>query len=237
MEIRGHRECVACGNRWSYYATGELACPACGEMRSVSVEDDPKHHTASSVTFDLTEVRAEVETRPLDAIARDAETVARQYVNRRGFINAGELCTLDETFLAACELKHVAGTVHRALTIDDTEEAYFLSLLRTADAGDRPAATIPGSLAPARGLAVAEAVAIYRRELVDWLEAHETTLPVRATLDQLHDHVKRIEALDGDIDPADADRLVTATRELATAITDPDETALARAQDRLTSLA
>ncbi|MDY6819334.1 MAG: TFIIB-type zinc ribbon-containing protein [Halobacteriales archaeon] len=237
MEIRGHRECVACGNRWSYYETGELACPACGEMRSVSVEDNPKQHTATSTTLDLTDARTDIETRPIEEIARDAETAARRYVNRRGFIDAGELCALDEAFLTACELEHVAATIHRALTIDEAEETYFLSLLQAADAGERPETPIPDSLAPARGLAVAEAVARYRRELVDWLATHDTTLPVRPTLDQLHDHIKRIDALDGDIDPANAERLVTATRELATAISESDETALARAQDRLESLA
>ncbi|MFB6299457.1 MAG: TFIIB-type zinc ribbon-containing protein [Halobacteriales archaeon] len=238
MEIRGHRECVACGNRWSYYETGELACPACGGMRSVSVEDSPKQHTASSVTLELSDARSGIDHRPLEETARDAETAARRYVNRRGFITAGELAPLDETFLAACELEHVAATIHRALTVDDTEAAYFLSLLASADDGKRPDATeVPESLTPARGLAVAEAVATYRRDLVEWLEAHETTAPVRPTLDQLNDHVKRIEALDGDITPGDAERLITAARELATAMAEGDTAALSRADERLADLA
>jgi len=57
MEIRGERECTDCGERWSYYETGDVACPACGSMQSVGVDEERALHTTTAGEFDLTEAR------------------------------------------------------------------------------------------------------------------------------------------------------------------------------------
>ena len=235
MKIRGERECRECNTRWSYYETGSVGCPACGSLRSVGI-DDRTEHTDLRVEFDLTQVRNAIDDLSTDDLARRAREVCREYVRRRGFINAGSLRELDDTYLAASELDHVADIVGRDIRLEEREELYFLSLLRDADDGERPpAAEVPPSLQGARGLAYANAVREYRRDIRTWAEDRELTTDERSALETLGEHVKRIRMLDGDVDPRIADRLIDATRDLANGLRG-DEVAFAQAQDRLESL-
>ncbi|WP_336359500.1 DUF7117 family protein [Haladaptatus sp. ZSTT2] len=235
MKIRGERECKQCGTQWSYYETGGVECPACGSLESVGVSE-AKQHTATPDALDLTEARDLASRDDLRAAARTAKDACRRYVHRYGFISGGDLLELSSTYLAAVELRHVADIVGRAMSLTDPEEFYFVSLLRGADTGERPdPSDVPASLADARGLAYAEAVMAYRRDLDTYLDDHPDQ-PARQVLASLTEHVKRVRALEGDIEPTEAERLVSIAQELGTYLRDGDESALATAQSRLASI-
>ncbi|MCU4925108.1 TFIIB-type zinc ribbon-containing protein [Halobacteria archaeon AArc-dxtr1] len=236
MKIRGERTCRECGTQWSYYETGSIDCPACGSLRSVGT-DERAEHTDAPVTFDLSPVRNAVDDSSTTTLAERARDRTREYVRQRGFISGGELQSLDDTYLAAAELLHVADTLARARQLEESEELYFISVLADADAGDRPPATeVPETLRAARGLAAAEAVREYRRDVRTWLEGSELTEAERGAFDALGEHAKRIRMLDGDVSPETAETLLRAAREVADALRG-EEAALARAQDRLDELA
>ncbi|UPW00606.1 TFIIB-type zinc ribbon-containing protein [Halorussus gelatinilyticus] len=262
MKVRGQRECKDCGARWSYYETGSVECPDCGSLRSVGVEEERNLHTDTPVEFDLTEVREDVDARPLREVADRAGDLAAEYVRKRGFVRGGDLRPLDDTYLAAQELRHAADVVGRGLDLSDDEEWYFLALLRGADAGgesasatdaDSPTETgpdrrpapdeVPKSMQPIRGLAYADAVAEYRREMADWVdEQGESGEPgvraqARDALETLGDHVKRVQALDGDVNAANAELLVSATRDVSRYLREGDDDALVSARDRFGRLA
>ncbi len=236
MEIRGRRECRDCGARWSYYETGSVACPDCGSVRSRGLDDERALHTASPADFDLTDVRAAVEDLSPRELAREAKAECRSFVRRHGFVRGGDLQPLDDTYLAALELAYVADAADRALDLDDREHGYLLELLGGADSGERPPpAAIPPPLRAARGLAVADAVEAYRREVRRWLEANPHP-EVRDLLARVHDHERRLQALDGDVDPETAERLLSAVREVGTYLRAGDDGALESARGRLDRL-
>lgn len=235
MEIRGERECKDCGTRWSYYETGSVSCPDCGSLHSVGVDEERRLHTADPVEFDLTEARERFETEPEDEALASVAKTCREFQRERGFVEAGELRDLDDAFLVAGELRHVADRLDRSFDTDDDEEVYLLRLLR-GDVEGRPGPDdVPESLRAARGLAAANAVREYRRELRDWLDATDVELdrPATTVLSSLDERVKRVRALEGDVPPRDADALVEAVREVVVYVRDGDETALSRAENRL----
>ncbi len=237
MEIRGERECRNCGRRWSYYETGAVACPNCESLESVGV-DERTRHTATPVSFDLTPHRRTADESGLADAVDEVKTDCREYVRRRGFVDAGSLLDLDDTYLAANELVHAADLHGRAREPTDEEAYYLLDLLRGADAGERPPPDrVPARIAPGRGLAYADAVLAYRSEVRDWLgDRDEPDGPARRTLGRIVDRAKRVRALQGDVEPAEVETLVRATREVIATLRDGDEAALARAEDRLDEL-
>jgi hypothetical protein len=238
MKVRGERECKECGRRWSYYETGSVACPDCESLHSVGV-GERKRHTASPVELDLSPAREQVETAPLEEVADAAAERCREYCRRQGFIDGGELRTLSWTYVAAAELAAAGSLVGRSLRVGDAEELYLLSLLRGADRGERPdAGDVPPSMRSARGLAAADAVEDYARDLRTYLDDHEDAR-ARRVLGSIADHRRRVHALDGDVPPTTADGLVHAARALGRYLTDGEEGALAEARDhvdRLTDL-
>jgi len=142
-------------------------------MRSVGVDEDRREHTDSPVELDLEPVRQTLATEPLEQAVDDLKTRLREYTRKRGFINGGELQPLDDRYLAARELLHAADLAARNHSPTETEELYVLELLGGTERGQWPPETgIPDSLAAARGLAVAEAVEAYRRDLRGWLDDH-----------------------------------------------------------------
>ncbi|MFB6140521.1 MAG: TFIIB-type zinc ribbon-containing protein [Halosimplex sp.] len=232
MKIRGERECKECGTRWSYYETGSVVCPDCGSLRSVGL-DDPTEHTAGAATLDLTEIRGLVDDQSLADIGAAAAERCREYVRSAGFVSGGDLRALDDTYLAALELRLAGEEVAHAMRTTDDEEYYFLELLRGADAGERPpAGEVPASMRAVRGLAYARAVDAYRSDVRRYLDEHPDET-VRSLLATLRDHQKRIEALDGDVSPRTAGELVYVARAIGRALVDGDETALAEGQRRL----
>lgn len=231
MEIRGERQCTACGRHWSYYETGEVSCPACGSARSVSV-DDPEPHTAGTATLDLSPVREQVDEEPLRAVADEAASVAAAYLRSAGFVHAGELQPLGSTYLAAAELRRVGATLGRLMDISDAEELYLLDLLRGADTGHRPdPADVPGTLHAERGLAVAAAVDVYLSDIRRVRGSEDR--PLDRALSAIRTRQKRVEALDGEVDPGEAERLVRAIRDVSAYWREDDAGALDRATGRL----
>jgi uncharacterized Zn finger protein (UPF0148 family) len=235
MKIRGQRECKECGTRWAYYDTGEVACPECGSLHSVGVDEERALHTAAPKTLDLTPIRNDVDELPLRRLAERATERAKEYTAGYGFIDAGQLQPLDETYLAAMELRHVGGELARKSSATDDEELYFTKLLQ-ADEGERPDPTeAPESLRALSGLAYANAVEEYRSDIRTYLDEHPDPA-VRDTLERLADHTKRIRALDGDVPPREAETLVAAARDVGRYLIEDDESALAQAESRLDGL-
>ena len=110
MEIRGERECRDCGSRWRYYDTGSVACPDCGSLVSVGV-DDRQRHTDAPVDLDLSPQRRTADEEGVLAAVATVGSDLSAYLSRRGFRNAGDLLSLDDTYLAAAELRQVAEEV------------------------------------------------------------------------------------------------------------------------------
>ena len=238
MKVRGDRECKNCGTRWSYYDTGSVECPACGSVRSVGVDSERRLHTDAPVELDLTEARRAAETDSLREAADLAGEAAREYVRKRGFVRGGDLLALDDTYLAAQELRHAADAVGRAMDLDDEDEWYFLALLRGADSGDSPStAEVPDAMHPIRGLAYGDAVREYRREMADWADEEGVGSEGQSALETLGSHVKRVRALEGDVDPDTADLLVAAARDVSRFLCADDADALASARERFDRLA
>jgi len=230
MKVRGERECTACGARWSYYETGEIACPDCGSLRSVGV-DERTEHTAGTTELDLTPVMADIDETDIRTLADRASERTREYLREVGFVHAGDLQELDDTYLAASELRRVGTTLGRLMHIEDGERLYFYDLLRGAAEGDRPAPEdVPETFWPERALAVAASTELYVRDIRRVYEEREQA--VDSVLSSVTGRRKRIEALDGSVEPAEADRLVRTLRDLAAYLREGDETALARAQER-----
>ncbi len=177
MRVRGERECGSCGTRWSYYETGSVACPSCGGLRSVGV-DDRAMHTDAPVDLDLASHRDRfgdaAGTLPrtgVDALRDDL----REYCRRRGFIDAGRLTALDETYLAARELLEAIDCFDRLRDPVDADREYVLALLSGADDGKRPPADrVPRALREARGMAAVRAVEAYRADTLSFLEEVES---------------------------------------------------------------
>lgn len=235
MEIRGERECRDCGARWSYYDTGSVACPACGSVVSVGI-DDRRRHTDAPVDLDLSAHRRTADEAGVVAALGDVGPDLTAYRSRRGFLNAGDLLPLDDTYLAVTELRHAADVADRRGRVTEDEEIYLLSLLTGADRGKRPVSDgVPASMSRARALAYADAILDYRGEVVTYLRDVDDDGPARRTLGRVADRAKRIRAIDGDVPLAEAETLVEATRAVADAL-DGDEGALARANERLDAL-
>lgn len=234
MRIRGRRECRNCGEQWSYYATGEVACPTCGSMRSVGLDEERTLHTDAPVALDLSEARAAVGEQPLSEVADAAASAAREYLHARGFIDAGTLEPLDATVVAAADLRQVAGELARAARVDPDAESYFLTLLRGAPDGERPA-DVPDSLTASRGRAVADATRIYREDLRAYLDEHPDG-PARTVLGRFRDQERRIRALDGDVPADEAEALLEGVRAVGEYLRTGDPEHLERARDRLTAL-
>lgn len=231
MKVRGLRECNSCGVRWSYYDTGEITCPECGSIRSVGV-DDPTEHTGGPVELDLSAVRDRVDQEPVRQVAERATEDTRAYLGRVGFVHAGDLQPLPDTYLGAAELRRVASTLATRLRVSDSETAYFLSLLRGVDRGERPAPEdVQETFQPERGLAVTASVEAYLSDLRRVLP-EDTEPEVSRVLSTISTHRKRIDALDGDVPPTDAERLVLVTRDLSAYLREGEESALARAGNR-----
>lgn len=232
MEIRGERECRECGTKWSYYETGSVACPECGSLRSVGT-GERKRHTDAPVELELGPVLARVGEEPIVDLTEEVKRICRSYVRKRGFIRGGELKPLDDAYLAAAELVQAADLYRRLREITDDEEWYVVALLRAADTGERPpTADVPARMREARGLAAASAVLEYRRDVSSYLD--DAPDPgARRVLGVLRERAKRIEALGGDVPPAEADSLVDAARDIGRYLIVGEPEALAEAQDRL----
>ncbi|MGB9955736.1 DUF7117 family protein [Haloferax prahovense] len=235
MEIRGERECKECDHRWSYYETGSVSCPQCGSLRSVGV-GDRERHTAMQADLDLSAHRSAVGDGSIRDAAPALKSDLRDYIRKTGYIRGGELLPLEDTPLAAHELLHAVDVVARSNRPTDDEQLYVITLLRRADEGERPDPdAVPDSMADARGLAYAEAIDAYCRDLSTWLDDNPNP-EVRTTLETLSNHRKRVEALDGAVSLAESEALVEAARELHTALVDDDLDALASARDTLAAL-
>lgn len=235
MKIRGQRECKSCGRRWSYYETGSVSCPSCGGLESVGTDEERSLHTATAATLDLTPVRRRVGSDPIRQIADRAAARVREFTRGYGFIEEGRLREFDDTYLAAIELRYVASELARRMDVTDEQELYFLDLLRADDGERQPPSEVPESFREMRGLAYADAVTEYRSDLRTYLREHPDPT-VDGHLERLDNHRKRIRALQGDVDPRDAERLVAATRAIARYLSTDDDEALLETETRLEAL-
>jgi uncharacterized Zn finger protein (UPF0148 family) len=233
MDVRGERECKSCGTRWSYFETGSVECPSCGSIRSVGV-GDRKLHTDAGGELDLTDARQAGADDVLDAL-EPAKEACREYCQSRGFVAGGDLLDLDDTYLAAQELRRVAVLLAGKLRVGEDEQRHVLALLNGADDGERPEPEdVPESLWAARGLAYAASVDAYRAAIREHSDGSVPD-PESGLLERVREHGKRVEALDGEVDPADSERLVAAVRAVADSLRG-DDSGVERARTRLAAL-
>ena len=236
MKIRGTRECQSCGTTWSYYETASPNCPSCGSIRSVGLDETRQEHTDGPAELDLDGIRSRLGDESVEAVADELKTWLRGYIRERGFISGGELQPLDSRYLAANELLHATDQVARSHQSTEAEQLFVFALIDATDASEWPPdAELPPSLSASRGLAVAEAVEAYRRELRTWLDEHPDP-EARSTLGSLREQTKRAEALQGDIPQGTATGLVAAARGIGQYLRTGDETAQVSAHDRLRRL-
>lgn len=232
MKLRGHRECTDCGTRWSYFETGEITCPDCDNPTSVAVSD-PAEHTAGQGSLDLTPILADIDSLSISELAARTVERTRPSIASAGFVHTGELQSLADRHLVVTELHRVASTLDRRRQVSDAEAAYFLTLLRGATDGQRPdPSDVPESLHPDRALAISGAVETYCSDIRRFLGQTDRDRDITRALSTIRAHRKRIDALDGAVDPSTAERLVRATRDLSSALREDDETALARVSTR-----
>lgn len=233
MRIRGRRRCKECEREWSYFETGTVNCPDCGSLRSVGI-GDRERHTDSVVTLDLAPYRGELdEHTDIEDVAEDLKEALRDYVRQRGFVHGGDLRPVDDTVLAAAELLHAVDVLARTRDPTDDARLYVLDLLRGADDDERPEpSAVPDSMTAARGLAYAEVLSTFCTDLGTWLDDHPDSDAGRVR-ETLETHLRRVEAMQGDVPPAESERLVRASRDLVAYLVADDETALIRAEERL----
>ena len=263
MKIRGQRVCQACATEWSYYETGSVACPNCGSLRSVGRDDDRQLHTDTPAALPLAQFQARIAEESVAEYAADLKAVLREYTRKRGFINGGELQPLDDRYLTARTLLHTVDILARRREPTADAELYLLSLYETladdaadaatdaddaetavndvadavdADDAELTAAQVPSELQEAWGLAAADAVAAYCSDLRTWLDATPDDAAA-TTLGDLRDHVNRLNALQGDVEPAVATDVVEGARAVGRYLRTGDDDALTAARDRLRRLA
>ena len=205
MELRGERECRACGTRWSYYETESVVCPDCGSLRSVAV-DEGAVHTGGDADLDLSDARAAVDDEPLDRVATLAAEAARDYRRDVGFVSGGDLRPLPDEYLLAAEVEAVGSRLAREMQVTEAAEHYFLTLLRVPVEGERPGPdAVPAELRAERGLAVSRSVDAYRRDLRTYLDDVDgVTAPVR-DCHHFREFMARVDA--------DSERVAEALRE------------------------
>lgn len=234
MEIRGQRKCKRCGTQWSYYETGSPECPNCGSLYSVGVGERARH-TDRPADLDLGAARDALAADRLPEAGRAAAETAREYVHRRGFLVGGELRALEATDVLAREVQLVGERLRTATPPNPAAVGldYTMELFEAAEADELPPATaVPEGMAEARGLAVAETVAAYHREIRSFLE--DSDAPIDRALARLDTHVRRVRALDGAIEPATAEKLLSAARTAGAVVRgEADPGALEEALDRL----
>ncbi|MGM0606131.1 MAG: DUF7117 family protein, partial [Halobacteriota archaeon] len=106
MKVRGTRQCKSCSRTWSYFETGSVACPDCGSLRSVGVDDSRLEHTDAPVALDLEPIRRRLADESIEAVESALAVRLRTYTRKRGFINGGALRPLDRRYLNARELRY-----------------------------------------------------------------------------------------------------------------------------------
>lgn len=235
MRIRGDRTCRDCGARWSYYETGSVTCPECGSIRSTG-DGDRTQHTDRPVSLDISGARSTAAESDLESALEQAAAACLEYIGHRGFVDAGSLRDLDEVYVHAQELRLAATLAASRLELTDRERAYLLDLVGR-EVGDRPSAdSVPESIRAARGLGVATAVRDYRDELRQWLDATVDRPAARSLLESLADHEKRVRALDGEVDPGHAERLLETARAVGRYVRSGGEADLDDARELLATI-
>lgn len=216
MEVRGQRECKACGTQWSYYETGSPACPECGSLYSVGISER-RLHIDRPADLELEPAISALAAERYREAGDAADETARRYVRRRGFVHAGDLRPLEDAYLAAAEIRHVAHELRRVTPArpggGQFDPPYVRVLFEAAEEESwPPAEAVPDVMAGPRGLGVADAVGDYHDAMKRWVDETEPGVTIVGRLDRLDSHVRRLDALDGSIDPGTADQVVAAAR-------------------------
>lgn len=233
MRMRAARTCLSCGAEWSYFERQAFACPDCGSHRSTARSGAPTLHTHGDPEFDLGWLSASLDADPIDAVV-ELESACRDYLREAGFIENGQLRDLPDRYVTIAELAiagRYGGTITEAASGDDRFAGYLLALFRGLLEDERPdPEDVPPSAAWILGLGVARAANAYRRDCRRWLR-HVAEGRREPTLGSLGDYVARIEALDGEVDPAVSEAVLAATRAVGRAVQsgDEDDRAAARA--------
>ena len=233
MRVRGDRECSDCGQRWSYFETGTIACPNCGSRHSVG-RGGRRRHTDGDQSLDLSASMEQAATGSIEAALETALDPCRSYVHSRGFIAGGELTDLDDRYLLAAELRYCAGGRNRRSGYTDPERRYLLALFRSTMGDQRPPpSAVPDRFRFARGLAVAEGVSEYRRAIRQVTDVDDRGTSIATAVEAIDDVTTRIEQLDGDVPPASAEVVLETARTIGSAVRSGDAGAVEAVSQRL----
>jgi hypothetical protein len=252
MKIRGQRQCSECGHEWSYFDTGQVACPACGSLKSVG-RGERKTHTDSAIELDLSAHQQALDAETdVSMIAEGLTTTLRDYIRQRGFLNGGTLQPPDDTLLSAAELLHAVDVLDRCRHPTDEARLYVTKLLGVANDGHRPTPnSVPTSLTTARGLAYTEVLSTFHQDFTKWIteessvmdgsvqsvtEMQESDVSIHQLRERLDTHLTRSEALQGDIPVETSERFVIIARKLHHGVVNHDTDALETARMKLNSV-
>jgi hypothetical protein len=252
MEIRGQRQCSECGQEWSYFDTGQVACPACGSLKSVG-RGQRETHTDSAVELDLSNHQQALDSETdITTITDDLTTTLRDYIRQRGFLNGGTLQAPDETLLSAAELLHAVDVLDRRRRPTDETRLYVTKLLAGTDDGYRPTPdSVPTSMTAARGLAYTEILSRFHQDFGKWLSeessimsvstegttaTRDSELSVSQLRERFRTYLTRSEALQGDIPVETSEIFLTVARKLHEGAVNDDIDALEIARTELDSV-
>lgn len=197
MEIRGHRECLDCGNTWRYGDTRSVACTECGSVRSRAIDDGDDAPPSGGIPIE--DIFADGPVAAEEAVA-EAEDRCIEYRAETDFLGPGELRPPDPRYVMAGEVCHLATAIQvRSDGLDGDERRYALDLLRGL-ADEEPPTERPASLDPVHNLAVADAVEDYATAVARY--ARRTDADVPAAVEEARDLAKRTQATDGAEDDA-----------------------------------
>ncbi len=193
MDVQGERECLDCGERWSYWDTRTVECPECGSPRSRGVGDGARpEEEFTAEDLDDTDLAATLE---------NAEEAARSYTTKKRFVVAGDLRPPDPVYVMATEVKHLAAEhAVRDEGFTDDEREYAVALVTGLEEGEPPHPDErPESLDAVHERAVADVVEDYGGEVVKWARDRDLDdTDVMRDVEDARQVAKQVKATEGE---------------------------------------
>ncbi len=211
MEISGERECLDCGEQWSYFETRQIECPECGSIKSMSISES-ELDTASSRKneLDMSDLYTEFQTDFMNALTQAGDR-SREYIASTGFIEGGELRPPMLRYVMAREIMEIADYIDLSLDTDisASEERYIIDLVKGVKSGDPPDKR-PNSMNNHHYMAVAKTAEEYATELFKYFEQNSEDIP--EGLEKARSLAKKTKATNGE--SADAKKSLRILRDL-----------------------
>ncbi len=193
MDLEGERECLECGERWSYWETRTVECPECDSPRSRGVGDGARPEEE----FPAEDLVASTLMETLE----NADEAARSYTTKKNFVVAGELQPPDPVYVMAAEVKHLyAELTARSREATDREREYAGALVTGLEDGEPPhPGERPETLDAVHERAVADVVEDYSSEMVKWARDRDLDdTEVMRDVEDARQRAKQVQATEGE---------------------------------------